>query len=45
MNYKPGALSSEAVAEPTPQEKQIVKFLLEHLRDKVGYWKQEEQHG
>lgn len=38
-------LSSESVAEPTPQEKQTVKFLLEHLRDNYGYWKQrEEQH-
>ncbi len=38
-------LASEAVAEPTPQEKQTVKFLLEHLRDNYGYWKQEEQNG
>lgn len=36
-------LSNEAVAEPTPQEKQIVKFLLEHLCDKAGYWKEEEE--
>lgn len=38
-------ISNEAVAEPTPQEKQTVKFLLDHLRDNYGYWQQEEQHG
>lgn len=39
-------LSSESVAEPTPQEKQTVKFLMEHLRDNYGYCKnQEEQRG
>ncbi len=38
-------LSNEAVAEPTLQEKQIVKFLLEHLRDNYNFWQQEEQHG
>jgi len=37
-------LSSEAVAEPTPQEKQTVKFLLDHLRDNYGYWKQDEHN-
>ena len=37
-------LSNEAVAEPTPQEKQTVKFLLDHLRDNYGYWQQEEQN-
>ncbi len=38
-------LSNEAVAEPTPQEKQTVKVLLNHLRDNYSYWKQEEQDG
>lgn len=38
-------VSVEAVAEPSPQEKQTVKFLLDHLRDNYGYWQQEEQHG
>ncbi len=38
-------LSNEVVAEPTPQEKQTVKFLLDHLRDNYGYWQREEQHG
>ncbi|MBL4873376.1 MAG: hypothetical protein JKY41_08290 [Rhodobacteraceae bacterium] len=37
-------LSNEAVSEPTPQEKQTVKFLLDHLRDNYGYWQQEEQN-
>lgn len=31
-------LSSEAVAEPNTQEKQTVKFLLEHLVKNYGYW-------
>ena len=37
-------LSNETVAEPAPEEKQIVKYLLEHLGDNYGYWKQERQH-
>src|SRR5690606_39476564 len=31
-------LSNEAVAEPTPQEKQTVKLLLAHLIENYGYW-------
>lgn len=39
-------LSNEAVAEPTPQEKQTVKFLLDNLIGNYGYWQQQgEQHG
>jgi len=38
-------LSNEVVAEPTLQEKQTVKLLLEHLSNNYGYWQQEEQHG
>jgi len=39
-------LSSETVTEPTPQEKQTVKFLLDHLVANYGYWRQvEAQHG
>jgi hypothetical protein len=38
-------LSNEAVADPTPQEKQTVKFLLDHLRDNYGFWQQEAQNG
>jgi hypothetical protein len=36
-------LSNETVAEPTLQEKQTVKLLLDHLRDNYGYWKQQEE--
>jgi hypothetical protein len=32
-------LSNEVVAEPTEPEKQIVKFLLDHLIDNK-YWKE-----
>ena len=35
-------LSNEAVAEPTPAEKQIVKFLLNHLIESK-YWKEEQR--
>lgn len=38
-------LSNEAVAEPTPQEKQMVKLLLDNLMDNYGYWQQEKQNG
>jgi hypothetical protein len=36
-------LSNETVAEPTPQEKQTVKFLLDNLINNYGYWQQQEQ--
>lgn len=35
-------LSNEAVAEPTRQEKQTVKFLLDNLINNYGYWQQQE---
>ena len=38
-------LSSEAIAEPTTQEKQTVKLLLEHLRDNYSYWQEEAPNG
>jgi len=38
-------LSDDVVAEPTPQEKQIVKFLLEHLRDNYGYRQEKKEDG
>lgn len=38
-------LSSEAIAGPTPQEKQTVKFLLDHLRKNYSYWQSEELNG
>lgn len=37
------SLSNEVVADPTPEEKQIVKFLLEHLVTYYRFWEQEEQ--
>lgn len=33
-------LSNEAIAEPSPQEKQTVKLLLEHLRNNYSYWQE-----
>lgn len=38
-------LSSEAVAEPSPEEKKTVKLLLDHLRNNFSYWKDEVQNG
>ncbi|MGF6655345.1 wobble nucleotide-excising tRNase [Paraburkholderia youngii] len=39
-------LSNETVTEPTVQEKQTVKFLLDNLTDNYGYWQQQgDQHG
>lgn len=37
-------LSNEAVAEPTPAEKAMVKLLLDHLKSNHRYWQQEEQN-
>ncbi len=39
------ALSNEAAAEPTPQERATVKLLLDHLKNNYGYWKMETQNG
>jgi hypothetical protein len=36
-------LSNETIAEPNPQEKQMVKLLLDNLVDNYSYWKQEAQ--
>ena len=38
-------LSSEAIAEPSPQEKQTVKLLLDHLRSNYSYWQEEAPNG
>lgn len=38
-------LSDETVAEPTPQERQTVKFLMDHLVGNYGFWQQEQQNG
>ncbi|MNO65374.1 hypothetical protein D3C76_561280 [compost metagenome] len=33
-------LANESIAEPSPQEKQTVKLLLEHLTSNYGFWKE-----
>ncbi len=38
-------LSNEAIAEPSPQEKQTVKLLVEHLRNNYSYWQEEAPNG
>ena len=38
-------LSNEVVRDPTPPEKNTVKFLLDHLRDNYGYKSRGEQNG
>lgn len=43
--YSHRTLSNEEVAEPTKPEKQTVKFLLDHLKNTYGFWKQEEHNG
>ena len=35
-------LSNEAVAEPTEQEKQTVRFLLDHLKKTYRFWQEEQ---
>lgn len=37
-------LSTEAIAEPSPEEKQMVKLLLDNLVDNYSYWQQEAQN-
>ncbi|WP_368889675.1 anticodon nuclease [Morganella morganii] len=43
--YSHRTLSNEEVAEPTKPEKQTVKFLLDHLKNTYGFWRQEEHNG
>lgn len=38
-------LSNEEVREPTVQEKQTVKLLLDHLISKYGFWQEADQNG
>jgi hypothetical protein len=33
-------LSNETVSAPTPAEKAMVKFLLDHLKSNYGFWQQ-----
>lgn len=37
-------LSGQTIADPTPEEKQIVRLLLTHLCDNYRFWQQEEQN-
>lgn len=41
--FSHSSLSTEQIADPTPQQKQTVKFLLDNLINNYGYWKQEVQ--
>lgn len=41
--FSHSSLSTEQIADPTPQQKQTVKLLLENLINNYGYWKQEAQ--
>lgn len=43
--YSHRTLSNEELAEPTEPEKQTVKFLLNHLKDRYRFWKEEEVNG
>lgn len=38
-------VSSDAVAEPSAEEKQVVTFLLAHLKENYSFWQQAEQNG
>ncbi|AUH32355.1 AAA family ATPase [Paracoccus tegillarcae] len=42
--FSHSSLSTEQIADPTPQQKQTVKHLLDNLIDNYGYWKQEAQN-
>lgn len=41
--FSHSSLSTEQIADPTPQQKQTVKLLLDNLINNYGYWKQEAQ--
>lgn len=43
--YSHRTLSNEELAEPTEPEKQTVKFLLNHLKERYRFWKEEEVNG
>lgn len=36
-------ISNEIVAEPSPQEKQMVRFLMEHLNNNFSFWPKKER--
>ncbi len=39
------SLSNEVVAEPSPEEKKIISFLLNHLQNNYGYVSKEKENG
>ena len=40
MNFYPhNTLSNEEISEPTAPEREMVKFLLDHLVTNYSYWK------
>lgn len=43
--FSHSSLSTDQVRDPTPQERQTVKFLLENLINNYGYWKEDAQNG
>ncbi|MEX1660605.1 AAA family ATPase [Thioclava sp. 15-R06ZXC-3] len=43
--FSHSSLSTDQVRDPTPQEKQTVKFLLENLVNNYGFWKEDAQNG
>lgn len=41
MNFYPhNTLSNEEISEPTPPEREMVRFLLDHLVNNYSYWKE-----
>jgi wobble nucleotide-excising tRNase len=43
--FSHSSLSTEQVRDPTPQEKQTVKLLLNNLVNNYGYWSEDAQNG
>lgn len=43
--FSHSSLSTEQVRDPTPQEKQTVKLLLNNLVNNYGYWREDAQNG
>jgi wobble nucleotide-excising tRNase len=43
--FSHSSLSTEQVRDPTPQERQTVKLLLDNLVSNYGYWREDAQNG
>lgn len=43
--FSHSSLSTEQIADPTPQERQTVKLLLDNLINNYGYWKEVAENG